>query len=102
MVEKNEDAAGRREAATRRRVYKAPHYVIHAPRYTSEWGGVMALYGLANALNAIGADAYVWPADVRFEAPVGRLEHLKLWMDGRLLSLHRLLRPARRLLHAVR
>ena len=48
-------------------------YVIYAPDYSDQHGGVMALYGLADALNKIGAGALIWP----FDLSPGRRDLLK-------------------------
>lgn len=39
-----------------------PKFIIHAPTFSDVSGGVISLHSLCSRLNAIGEDAYVWPA----------------------------------------
>ena len=42
---------------------KRPNYIIYAPEYTEDIGGVIFLHRLAHELNDIGESAFIWPFD---------------------------------------
>lgn len=55
------------------------HYVIYAPDYSQDVGGIMALHTLCDALVRIGARASIWPFNIAPPpSPSNRWEALKL------------------------